>query len=262
MLQNLKLPDIQRNASFNSDYSVYHMTKREYVLYGLEGSAIVALFGYFFYRSVIITLVFLPAVFPYILYKRKQLAKQRQWNLTLQFKELLQSVNGSIQAGYSIENAFMNSVFDMISLFGKDSDIVNELLIISRGLNNGVPLIALLNTFSKRSANEDIRNFVNVLSIGNQTGGKIPDILNSYISVIDDKVALLMDINTITSSQRFEQKIMNSIPFFIIFYVDLTSRGFFNVLYHNAFGIIVMSICLMLYLLSIYLSQSIINIRI
>ena len=57
-----------------------------------------------------------------------------------------------------------------------------------------------------------------------------------------------------------EARIMNMVPFFIIFYINLTSSGFFSPLYHNAFGIVLMTVCMGLYVGAYILSERIVNI--
>ena len=87
-------------------------------------------------------------------------------------------------------------------------------------------------------------------------------IMNSYIRIIEEKTAVLQEIDTMTASRRFEQKIMNVVPFFIIFYVELTSKGFFDILYHNLFGNLVMTVTLGIYLLSVYMAERMTDISI
>ena len=84
----------------------------------------------------------------------------------------------------------------------------------------------------------------------------------SFVKVIEEKAGVMQEIDTMVSARRFEQKIMNVIPFVIIFYVELTNKGFFGILYHNIFGYLVMTITMIIYLLSVYLSDKIIDIRI
>ena len=62
--------------------------------------------------------------------------------------------------------------------------------------------------------------------------------------------------------KKLEQKIMNAVPFLIIFYVSSTSRGFFDVLYHNPAGIVVMTVCLGFYGAAYRLSRRIVEINI
>ena len=249
MMKSLKRQELQ--------YDTYRMTCKELLYYGTEGLLLVCLFGYFFYRSVIITILGTPVIYIYIRIKCKELCKKRRNNLQIQFKDALISVNSSIKAGYSLENAFVESYKDMIEFYGQDSIVVKELAVIKNGLSNNQSLTKMLIELGRRSGIQDIRDFAGVLMIGKETGGNIGDIIDSFIKVAEERVAVLEEIETIISSKKFEQKIMNAVPFFIIFYIELTSKGFFDCLYNNPAGRIIMTICLVLYLVSIYMSGKI-----
>ncbi len=69
------------------------------------------------------------------------------------------------------------------------------------------------------------------------------------------------EIDLLLSSRRFEQKIMEGVPFFIIFYLGMSTEGFFDVLYHNPGGVIFMTGCLAAYLAAILLSDRIMAIE-
>ena len=242
------------------NYNKYIMTTKEMLLYATQGIFILIVFGYFFYRSVMITICLLPAVLLFLRNKKLELCKIRKNKLNIQFKEALNSINSSIQAGYSLENAFFESYKDMTLFYGQDSLIVKELLLIKIGIRNNRTLEEMILDLGRRSGIEDIKNFADVLVIGKQSGGNINEIIQTCIIVIDEKVSVLQEIETIICARKYEQKFMNAIPFLIIGYIELTAKGFFSVLYHNIFGQIIMTICLVLYLVSIYISSQITNI--
>ena len=73
---------------------------------------------------------------------------------------------------------------------------------------------------------------------------------------------LYEEIQTLTASRRFEQKIMNLLPFLIILYVDLTSPGFFDQMYTTVVGRIVMSGCLAIYGAAYWISGKILDITV
>lgn len=225
-----------------------------------EGACIIAAFGYFFYRSVLMTCVMIPAVFPYLMHKGRKAGEKQKKALLLQFKEMLNSVNGSIRAGYSMENAFLEADRDMRQLYGPEAMIVRELGIIRKGIENNCDIAELVRDFSVRSGIEEIESLAGILSVGKRSGGNISANLEAYVRVIEEKTSVLQEIDTMVSARRFEQKIMNIIPFLIIFYVELTNRDFFNVLYHNLLGNLIMTVTLALYLLSVYLSGKITDI--
>ena len=53
------------------------------------------------------------------------------------------------------------------------------------------------------------------------------------------------------TSKKYEEKIMMVMPYGIIFYLRVTNAGFFDVLYHNVVGIILMTV----FLIVIYIAD-------
>ncbi len=251
MRKNLKVPEF-----------ISEMNKSELIQGVVEGVVIIILFGYFFYRSIVITILMIPLIYFYLIYKGKGLKEKKKHALLIQFKELLNSVNGSIQAGYSVENAFLEADKDLRQLFGSNSEIVKEISIIRRGIENNLNIISLIEDFAFRSGIEEIESFAGILAIGRKSGGNMSANMESYVRVIEEKTEVMQEIDTMVSARKFEQRIMNVIPFLIIFYVELTNKGFFAVLYHNIFGNLVMTVTMSIYILSIYFSDKIIDIRI
>ena len=65
------------------------------------------------------------------------------------------------------------------------------------------------------------------------------------------------EIEVLLSARKLEQKIMNAMPFLIMLYVNLTSPGYFDKLYHSLAGTAVMTLCLGVYLGAYILSRKI-----
>lgn len=248
--------------SLKMPVSVLKLNKRELAGYSLQGVLLAIVFGYFFYRSVLITICLVPLSYLYVLYKSRESGKKRDTELLMQFKEMLVSVCGSLHAGYSLENAFTEALKDMRQMYGDKADIVRELIIIQSGLDNNRDIVSIIEELALRSGLGEIESFAGVLSVGRRSGGNLTDNMESYIRVIEEKAGVIQEIETMISARRFEQKIMNAVPFLIIFYVELTNKGFFSILYHNLFGNIVMTVTLGIYILSVYLSKRIIEIEV
>ena len=53
---------------------------------------------------------------------------------------------------------------------------------------------------------------------------------------------------------------MNLIPFFLIFYIDKASPGFFSMMYETGMGRILMTVCLGVYGIAFWLSKRILEI--
>ena len=147
-------------------------------------------------------------------------------------------------------------------LFGEDSGICRELYRIDRGLDNHIPLEKLLQEFADRCGVDEIQEFAEVFSIAKRSGGNMSEILARTISMIQSRIDVEAEIRVMLSEKVLEQRIMNAVPFLIIFYISASSKGFFNVLYGNLTGVLVMSACLAVYLFAFGLSERIMAIRI
>jgi len=229
-------------------YDTYRMTRKEKCKYFILGCAYLGIISYFFYRDYRAFVIGSPFLYFFMKGKKQELCKKRKSLLQIQFKEALVSIRGSLLAGYALENAFLEAKKDMTDFYGKDSLIVKELEFVERGLENNKTLEELIFDLGKRSGVEDISDFANVLVIGKRSGGNLGQMLQSTIFVIEDKLALLQEIETLLHSRQTEQKVMRLIPFFMIGYIELTSGGYFSVLYGNPAGVLIMSFCLCLYL--------------
>lgn len=104
--------------------------------------------------------------------------------------------------------------------------------------------------------------FAEIFLIAKRNGGSMTEILSVTADTIEQKTAVDKEIEVLLSSRKMEQKIMNAVPFFIIFYISLTSKGFFDVLYHNPAGILIMTICLAVYLAAFIISRKIVEIEV
>ncbi len=238
------------------------ITRKEKIKCILEGTAIMVLFSWFFYHSFLALPFLLPVNLLYQKEKRKFLRKKRKKETAVQFKDAIMAVSVSQKAGYSVENAFKQSYSDMVLLYGKESIICKEWQAIISGLKNNVPIEKLLYDFGKRSGAEDIIEFAQIFSIAKRSGGNMTEIIERSASIVEEKVETEKEIQVVISARRMEQKIMNIVPFGILLYVGTTSKGFFDVLYKNAAGVTVMTVCLIVYLGAVYLSNRIVDIEV
>lgn len=251
------------SKSYNMpDYGKYRFRAKERLLYTAEGILLVVMVGYFFYRSWIACLCLMPMLFLFLKEKKKSLAGRRRQELSVEFKDLILAVSANQKAGYSIENAFRESYRDMEMLYGTEAVICQELRYIIAGLDNNVVIEKLIYGLGLRSSLPDIIQFADVFLIAKRNGGNMTDILAKTAAVIEQKTETDKEIQVMISARKMEQKIMNMVPFLIIFYVSSTSGGFFDVLYHNLIGIIIMTVCLGFYIAAYLLSERIVDIEV
>ena len=228
-----------------TDYGKYHFTLRDWGEYMLlimvKGIAI----GYLFYDSYKICVFLIP--FFYLDYKKmkeEKLIKQKK-ELTLQFKTMMEALVTSLTAGYSLEHAFSDSKKDLMYVYESGAMIFRELDDIIAGLKINIPLEEMLKDFGERSRVEDIENFANVVMAAKRSGGNLIKIIENTVRNISEKISMEQEMDTMIAAKKFEEKIMMIMPYGILLYLRLSNGTFLDVLYHNALGIILMTLFLM-----------------
>ena len=230
--------------------------------YFVQGGVIVFLFGRLFFDSFIAMVVLSPGIILWTILQKHIDKTRKRRAIGIQFRDAIYSVLTNLKAGYSIENAFVESQRDMELLYGAKSDIVYHLNIISKGLKNNIPLEKLIYGFGRECENTDIQDFAFVFRVAKRNGGNMTEIIERTIGVISQKINVEKEIDVLISAKRLEARIMNMVPFFIIFYISISSPGFFDVLYHNPFGIALMSVCMIVYVVAYLISEKIVNISV
>lgn len=238
-------------------YDCYFFSPKEALFYLSISLSIVLFFSYFFYRSFIAVFLLWPIGILSYLSFQKQKGNKRKQRLETEFKDCILSVAANLRAGYSVENAFEESIQDMQALYGESGLMRRELLRMKKGIAHNVPLEDMLLELGTRSGCSNIEEFAEVFSIARSSGGRLPEIIQSTADLIGEKIALQQDVQVILSGKLFEQKIMNVIPFLLVSYIEISNRGFFSVLYHNLTGICIMSGCMLLYLAAFCLAKRI-----
>lgn len=251
----------RRESVYKKKISIKDIDRKE-VRYIAEGIGLVFLVALFFYQS----LIAVPFLFPVFLlyFKERKLGERvrQQKQVSMQFADAIMSVSANQKAGYSVENAFRQAYKDMELLYGKESIICRELHVIETGLANNMVLEKLLHDFGKKSGTEDVKEFAEVFAVAKRNGGNMTEIIERSTAVITQKKETEKEIQVLISAKQMEQKIMNVVPFGILIYVGMTSKGFFDVLYHNMAGIIIMTLCLFAYGAAVWISHRIVNIEV
>ena len=240
-----------------TDYTAPGLDLKGEVECMIEGLLLICLFAYFFFRSYLAIVILAPGILFYRKEKMKRIGHKRKFLLEQQFKETLLSVQTNLQSGYSVENAFLESYPYIVNLYGKKSDMAVELNRIQRGLFNGDTMEHLLWDLGRRCPESALEDFANIYVIAGKTGSGWTDIIVKIIENISQKMEMKQEIETLIHGKKLESRLMCIIPFFILFYMDLTSEGYFDVLYHNPAGIVIMSFCMVAYVFAFLISEKI-----
>lgn len=227
-----------------------------------EGILMAAAAAYGFYRSITAFILFLIPACAYLRVYKRVWRQKRLACLERQFKEAIRILAGSLSAGYSVENAIAVGCGELERLYGPDEMIVREFVHMREQMNLNQSVEKVMQEFAGRSGLEEAERFAQIFRIAKRSGGRLVPVICHTVSVMEDRSQVKEEIRTMTASVRYEQKIMTVIPFLMILYIDVTSPGFFHGMYETMLGRLIMSGCLAMYLLSCWLSQKILDIRI
>lgn len=211
----------------------------------------------FFYRSIRAVLPLSLIGMKCYLILEKSKGEKRRRQLEVEFRDCILAVSANLRAGYAAENAFLEAITDMQALYGEQGLMCKELYHMKKGFGNNKSLEQMLLELGVRSKSLNIQEFAEVFSIAVQNGGNLPEIIQEAADMIGEKISVEQEIRTAVSGRMFEKRIMSVIPFFLVCYVEMGNKGFFDVLYHNLTGVCVMTVCLAIYLAAQVLSRRI-----
>ena len=252
---------VKKNSE-RQDYRIYRLSEKEILRYGGIGLLIGSLFFYFFYDTWMAVPMGIPCSIFYCRRVQKRLCRERQGRLERQFRDWLSGAAGHLQTGYSVENAFLKAGRELKLLYGGDAEIRGEVSNMEHLLQNNVSLENILSDLAVRSGAEAICGFADVFVTGRRSGGSLRDMITNSCDIIVMKIDMEREIRLLLHGRILEQKIMCLMPFGIICYIKISSPGYFAPLYHNPAGVCLMTICLLVYLISVGMSLRIIQIEV
>jgi tight adherence protein B len=244
------------------NYDNYNLSVREYILSGIFIICVSGLYSYVFYKSLIAFLVMILPSYFYIKIIKKILAKRRLQVLTLQFKELCLSLSAQLVAGYSLENSLIEVYRELSQIYGENSYICVEVKNMIFKLKINIVIEECFADFATRSNIEDIRLFAEVVGIAKKSGGDMIEIVRNTANSICRKIEVEREINIIINGKKYEQSIMNIVPLILVLYMGITSPDMMETMYTTVMGRIVMTVCLVVYILAFYIGTKIVSIEV
>jgi tight adherence protein B len=160
------------------------------------------------------------------------------------FPDVLDMIVRSVRSGFPI-----NSAINMVAE-NMDDPVKSEFRQVADELALGRPLNEALNRLAARIEEQDVRFFVVVLRIQQETGGNLGEIISNLSGVIRKRKQLRQKIRAITSEGRITGYILSAIPitlFCVLLYLApdhltplfVTHQG--NILLGVAIGMVVLA---------------------
>lgn len=243
-------------------YSEYEMSLKDKVTYFLIAFTAGAVVGYIFYfyifigilGGIIAGLVFVPM-------RKTQIMEKRKQQLHFQFKDLLESLATSLNAGKNIPDAFKSAYDDLKLQYPGDAYILKELEVILSGINNNMNIEVLLLDFGQRSGIADIISFANVFETCYRKGGNIKDVIKNTYDVISDKMEIETEIGTVVTSKKTEHTIMSVMPIILIIMMRFFGGADQAEKLHTPIGVISTTIAVVMFIAAYFIGKRILQIK-
>ena len=229
------------------DYHIYTLSRKEKVICFFEGMLLNGIISFLFFNSPGAMIPGMILVISYFKERKRKLMRNRMHRMRVEFKDFLNALIAALQTGRSMENAFLEALKDTARYLEEETEFILEMRKICAGVSVGEPLEKLVLDFAYRSHLEEMEYFAEVFSIGKRSGGNLIGIMKNTIRLLQERMGAEEEIYTVLAEKQMEFHLMCVIPFVIIIYLRIGAGSLINSLYGNITGIVVMTICLLIY---------------
>lgn len=234
---------MQQTSCYRQD-----IQSKEYIYAVLQSIALIIMLAYLFYDSVWAVFALLPLGVWYFLDWIKNCCQKKQIDFREKFQESMKLMATSLKTGYSVENAIRETEKELRQLYSENSRICKEYSRMRYELDMNRTAEQVLTAFAERVQQEDAQDFVIVFSAAKRAGGDSISILKNAVKMISEKIEVEQEIQVMLAAKKLEFRIMCIVPLGLVFYMRFTFTEFFDVLYGNLLGNILMTGCLGVYM--------------
>ena len=255
------------------------MSKKEKIGYFLLAFVIGAVVGYLFYGGLAKDEFSQPTLLTYILdivisavvgciagklflpIRTKQIIEKRRKMLVNQFRDMLDGLTTSLGAGNNMLDSLYAVREDLNMQYDESAYILQELDIMISGVQNNIPIENMMYDFGVRSGVNDIKSFAEVFQVAYRKGGNLKDIIQNIYTILNDKLEIREEIETVVTSSKTEENLMIVMPVALIGVIKLSSPEF-AANFATATGIISTTIAIICFIAAYYIGKIILDIKI
>ena len=227
----------------------------------LQSVAITVVIMLLFYRSI-----WAGIWFPFVWTFQRKMAQRiqeerKRRQLTEEFLHGISVLNSALQAGFSMENTWREVEKETRSLYGENSVFYCEVKEMNQRIALNMPLEKLFLSMAYRSKMEEMIQFAELLQFGKRSGSNWKQIIDITVHQMKEKQEAKEEIEVMVAEKKMEQQVMNIIPLGLLLFLQFSAWEYMSVLYHNWFGVIMMTVFLVGYAGAILLSQRILKVE-
>lgn len=261
------------------DYGVYHLSIAERLGYATLAMAVGGFVGYLFFGglamtpdgepttvtrvldAIVVVVPALAAARAFLRLRAEQIRQARAQVLQTQFRDMLDSLVGSLSAGGTVIQGFQLARDDLERQHSPDAPIVQELNLLIAGFHNNIRIEDMLHDLGERSASPDIESFANVFKIAYLRGADMKLAVKNCHQILTEKMQISADIETGLVASKNESLIMVAIPVILVALLK-TGGGTFAEGLRSPVGVLCTLIAVSMFLGAYALARRIMTIKI
>ena len=260
------------------NYKVYYMSIKEKIIYFLLAFIVGAAVGYLFYGGLALDEFSQPTTLTYILnivistisgviagkkflpIRVEQIIKKRRKMLIQQFRDMLDSLTTSLGAGNNMLDSLYSVREDLLMQYEEDAYMIQELNIMIAGTQNNFMIEDMLLDLGNRSGIDDIKSFAEVFKVAYRKGGNIRDIIQNTYLILNDKLEIQEEIETVVTSSKTEQNMMLVMPIVLIAMIKSMSPDF-AANYATTAGVMATTVAIIIFALAYKVGKEVLSIK-
>ena len=149
------------------------------------------------------------------------LAQKRRKRMQQQFPSALDIFVRSLRSGHPIAGAIELLTQEMQDPIGSEFGLVSD------EIAYGANLTDALNDMAERWDLDDLRMFVVSVSVQNETGGNLAEILDNLSQVIRERASLYLKVRALSSEGRMTGLMLTGLPIFTFVAVFISNPSFY-----------------------------------
>lgn len=188
----------------------------------------------------------------YLKYRKEK----RSLDFVNNFPEAVDMIVRSVRSGHPV-HAALGMIADNMEdpIGGEFKQVVDEIAY-------GRPMVEALARMADRIGEQDVRFFVVVLGVQQETGGNLGEVLSNLSNILRRRKQMRLKIRALTSEGRMTAYILGSLPFFVIGVLQLVSPDYLTPLFHGLAGRFILGLAMSMILAAFLIVRKMVQIDI
>lgn len=185
-----------------------------------------------------------------------RIAEKRRKRMEEQFPVALDIFTRSLRAGHPIASAIYLITEEMADPIGSEFGLVSD------EVAYGADLTDALSAMAERWDLEDMRMFVVSISVQNETGGDLAEILENLSDVIRARASMYMKVRALSSEGRMSGWMLTVLPLFTLVSMFLVNPAFYLEVAQDPIFLIGFPALLLLYLIGVLVIRKMVDLKV